>query len=84
MLHPGLVREALLVRPVPVLSDPPKVDLSGTRIAILAGANDPAAPEAEILAGQLRLRGAEIRLSHVAGDHALSDEDVKAAAGLFA
>jgi phospholipase/carboxylesterase len=84
MLYPGLVREAMLVRPVPVLSDPPEVDLSGTRIAILAGSNDPAAPEAEILAGQLRLRGAEVLLSHVAGDHALSDEDVKAAAGWFA
>jgi phospholipase/carboxylesterase len=84
LLHPGLVRKALLLRPVPVLADPPDVDLSGTCIRILAGADDPAADEADILAGQLRSRGAEVLLSRVPGDHALSDEDVKVAADWLA
>lgn len=83
LLHPGLVRDALLLRPVPVLADPPEADLSGTRVRILAGADDPSAVEAELLATQLRERGAELSFAHVAGDHALSDDDVRASAAWY-
>ncbi len=79
MLHPGLVREALLLRPVPVLVDPPDNDLSGTRTHILAGADDPAGEETSLLAEQLRRRGASVDLVTVAGDHTLSEADVIAA-----
>ena len=84
MLHPGIVREAMLLRPVPVLSDPPEADLSGTRIRMVIGSDDPAAGEGEILAGQLRDRGAEITLTRVTGDHNLSDEDVTTGTAWFA
>ena len=84
MLHPGIVREAMLLRPVPVLSDPPEADLSGTRIRMVIGSDDPAAGEGEILAGQLRDRGAEITLTRVTGDHNLSDEYVTTGTAWFA
>ncbi|MFN3718544.1 MAG: VOC family protein [Rhizobium rhizophilum] len=83
MLHPGLVREALLLRPVPVLSGPPETDLSGTHIRIIVGSDDPAAGEGEILTEQLRDRGAQVTLVSIAGDHTLSDEDVNAATAWF-
>jgi phospholipase/carboxylesterase len=83
MLHPGLVREALLLRPVPVLADPPVVDLTGTRIRILVGADDPSAGEASDLSAQLRTRGAEVELTVVVGDHSLSDADISASVAGF-
>ncbi len=73
MLYPGLVRDALLLRPVPVLSDPPDVDLAGTRIRILTGADDPAAGEASDLAAQLQARGAEVELLNRRGRSHLVD-----------
>jgi phospholipase/carboxylesterase len=83
MLHPGLVREALLLRPVPVLIDLPETDLSGTHIRIIVGSDDPAAGEGEILAEQLQDLGAQVTLVSIAGDHTLSDEDVNAATAWF-
>jgi phospholipase/carboxylesterase len=83
LLHPGLVRNALLLRPVPVLSDPPETDLSGTHIRIVAGADDPSADKAERLASQLRERGADLAVHRVAGGHALSEDDVTASAGWY-
>jgi phospholipase/carboxylesterase len=83
MLHPGLVRDALLLHPVPVLADPPDVDLQGSRIRILTGADDPAAGEASDLAAQLRARGAEVELLAVAGYHTLSNADVSVSADWF-
>lgn len=83
MLHPGLVRDVLLLRPVPVLAERPDVDLQGTRIRILAGADDPAAGEASDLAAQLQARGATVELLTVAGGHTLSNADVSASADWF-
>ncbi|MFN3832651.1 MAG: VOC family protein [Allorhizobium sp.] len=79
MLHPGLVREALLLRPVPVLGHPPEAELRGTRIRIIAGAHDAAVGETSVLAEQLVSRGAAVELVTVAADHVLSDVDVTAA-----
>lgn len=80
LLHPSVIQNALLLRPMPVLADPPEADLSGKDIRILAGTNDPYASEADKLVRQLRERGAQVSFCHTGGDHNLSEEDVVASA----
>jgi len=83
MLHPGLVRNALLLRPVPVLADPPQARLDGIRITIVTGDDDPATIDGEALGAQLEARGADVSLTRVTGNHALSDEDVAVSAAWY-
>ncbi|TIW67549.1 MAG: alpha/beta hydrolase, partial [Mesorhizobium sp.] len=40
LLHPGLVRRAALLRPMPVLDETPPTDLGGTKVLMIAGAAD--------------------------------------------
>ncbi|WP_204306236.1 hypothetical protein, partial [Stenotrophomonas maltophilia] len=40
LLNPGLVRQAALLRAMPVLDNPPATDLGRTRVLIVAGAAD--------------------------------------------
>lgn len=83
MLHPGLVRDALLLRPLPVLADPPQAGLDGTRIRILTGAEDTAVVEGEALGALFEARDAHVSLTQVSGSHALSDEDVAVSAAWY-
>ena len=77
-LHPGFVRNAVLLRAMPVLHDAPQVDLSDTRILTIAGERDtlyfPFAPE---LADQLRSCGANVDVRVISSDHGLGEEDVQ-------
>jgi len=76
LLNPGLVRQAALLRAMPVLDDPPAVDLHGTRVLIIAGAADQTygsyAPALVTLFSQ---RGAEIDARIVASGHEFGDTD---------
>ncbi|MDH4439141.1 MAG: ring-cleaving dioxygenase, partial [Rhizobium sp.] len=74
-LHPGLIRRAVLLRPMPVLDEVPVVNLSGTDILIVAGAEDPYRDHSTRLAEQLRVMGAQVELTIVSADHELSGED---------
>lgn len=77
LLHPQRVRKAILMRPVPVLTDPPMADLAGTNVLLLAGEEDPFQPQAEPLLQGLTTAGADARLLQVAGaGHDLSLADV--------
>jgi phospholipase/carboxylesterase len=76
LLHPGLVRRAILLRAMPVLDDAPETDLSGTRVLIVAGAADQTyGPFAPALVTLLSQRGAEIDARIVASGHEFGDSD---------
>ncbi len=75
VLHPGLVRRAVLLRPMPVLDVVPETDLRGTDILIVGGADDPYSAHAHRLADNLASLGAEVTLQVVAAGHELSDDD---------
>lgn len=79
-LHPGVVRRAVLLRGIQVLEEPPAADLSGTRVLILDGRDDPLVRDASTLADDLRARGATLESLTLAVGHELSDADVTEAA----
>lgn len=78
-LHPGLVRRAVLLRPMPVLEEAPAGNLVGTTVLIVAGDEDPYRDHMTRLADLLRAAGAEVTLKNVAAGHELSDADEAAA-----
>lgn len=74
-LHPGLIRRAVLLRPMDVLEKAVESNLAGTRILVLAGRDDPFRLEAEALAGRLRDLGAAVTLDALDAGHGLTEED---------
>lgn len=80
-LHPGLVRRAVLLRPMPVLSDAPQVDLSSSRFLTIAGEDDKLYyPFASRLEERLRGCGASVDARVIDSGHNLGDEDIRIAA----
>jgi phospholipase/carboxylesterase len=76
LLNPGLVRQAALLRAMPVLDNPPATDLGRTRVLIVAGAADQTyGPFAPALVTLLSQRGAEIDARIVASGHEFGDAD---------
>ncbi|MFD7876590.1 alpha/beta hydrolase [Streptomyces sp. NPDC059766] len=71
LLHPELLAGAVLIASVPPLTEPPAADLAGRRVLISNGLQDPMArPEqTELLASQLRARGADVDLLTHDGGH---------------
>lgn len=78
-LSPGLLRRAILVRPMAVLEDLPQVDLSGTRVLTLAGTRDPYGTYAPALEDWLRASGADLDARRIEAGHELSPADLAAA-----
>jgi phospholipase/carboxylesterase len=76
LLHPGLVRQAALLRAMPVLDPSPKTDLRGTRVLIIAGAADQTyGPFAPALVTLFSERRAEVDARIVASGHEFGDAD---------
>lgn len=76
LLHPGLVRQAALLRAMPVLDDTPATDLAGTRVLIVAGAADQTyGPFAPALVTLFSQRRAEVDARIVASGHEFGDAD---------
>ncbi|WP_246691389.1 MULTISPECIES: alpha/beta hydrolase [unclassified Mesorhizobium] len=76
LLHPGLVRQAALLRAMPVLDDTPSTDLGGTRVLIIAGAGDATyGPFAPALVTLFTKRGADVDARIVASGHDIGDPD---------
>lgn len=76
LLHPGLVRDAILLRAMPVLDDPPATALGGTRVLVIAGATDQTyGPFAPALVTLLSQRGAEVDARIIAAGHEFGDAD---------
>lgn len=78
LLHPGLIEQAALLRPMPVLDDVPAADLSGARALIVAGAADLTyAPFAPALMELLSRHGAEVDARTVASGHEIGERDAE-------
>ncbi|KXF78791.1 carboxylesterase [Paramesorhizobium deserti] len=78
LLHPDLVKRAVLMRPMPVLDDTPAASLSKANVLTIAGAQDEIyAPYAPALSALLRSNGARVDARTVATGHLLGDEDVQ-------
>jgi phospholipase/carboxylesterase len=79
MLHPPLARRCLLLRPIPVLDNPPEADLTGCQIVILEGRDDPYRQQHPPLGEALRDRHAEVTSHMVSGGHEFGAEDIPVA-----
>jgi predicted esterase len=78
VLHPGLVRRAVLLRPMSVLDSIPAADLKAARFLVVVGEGDRTyAPFGPALEDMLRQRGARVDARTVKRGHLLGDEDVK-------
>ncbi|PBB28224.1 MULTISPECIES: alpha/beta hydrolase [unclassified Mesorhizobium] len=76
LLHPGIVRQAALLRPMAVLDHVPATDLAGTRTLIIAGAADETyGPFAPALVTLLSRHGAEIDARIIPSGHEIGDPD---------
>jgi phospholipase/carboxylesterase len=77
-LYPGIVTKAVLLRPMPVLADAPKVDLSNSKFLTIAGENDKLYyPFADRLQKMLASCGAKVDARVIGTGHNLGDEDVR-------
>ncbi|SNR34720.1 ring-cleaving dioxygenase [Paracoccus sediminis] len=83
-LQPGLIRRAILMRPMAVLEDLPRADLAGLAVLTLAGARDPYGPHAPRLNDWLAAQGADLDARVVQAGHDLTADDLTAAAGWMA
>lgn len=81
LLHPGILKAAVLLHPMVPLVPETLPDLAGTPVFIGAGRQDPlvAVAETEWLAALLRSAGAEVSVSRQPGGHALTREEAAAA-----
>lgn len=86
LLHPDVLRTAVLLRAVVPLAPPRLPELSGGRVLVVNGSADPIAPppEGERLAGLLRRAGAAAQSLAVPGGHGLTQADLRAAAAFLA
>ncbi|HET8631705.1 MAG TPA: VOC family protein [Thermomicrobiales bacterium] len=80
--RPGLLRAAVLFRPMVPFTPEAPADLTGTPVLLLAGRADPIVPagEAERLAALLGDAGADVALHFQPGGHGLTQGDLRAAA----
>jgi len=84
LLHPEMVRRAILLRPAMVLDAAPETDLGGASILLVLGADDAFRAQGEKLAEALAAAGADVTTRVVAGGHMLGDEDAPAIADWLA
>ncbi|MCZ0960057.1 VOC family protein [Paracoccus benzoatiresistens] len=78
-LQPGLIRRAILMRPMAVLEDLPQADLTGVSVLTLTGARDPYGPHAPRLNEWLAARGAALDARVVQAGHDIVADDLTAA-----
>ncbi len=78
LLHPDVLRGAVLLRPMVPLVPDQRPDLSGVPIYIAAGRRDPLIPAAQVdeLADMLDRAGAEVTLRWSDGGHGLAQEEI--------
>lgn len=76
LLHPGVVKQAALLRAMPVLDMSPMSDLGGSRVLIIAGAGDQTyGPFAPALVTLFSERHAEVDARIIASGHEFGDAD---------
>lgn len=74
-IYPGLIRRAILLRPLMPLDDSPQVDLSGLELLTIAGADDPYGRFAQRLNDWALDSGAQLDAQRIEGGHGLTRED---------
>lgn len=79
LLHPGVVRRAILLRGIAALDDPPATDLGGADVLLLSGAQDPFARRTPALETALREAGATLDARVLNAGHDLTKADLEAA-----
>lgn len=78
MLYPNLVKQAVLLRSMPVLTGSVEADLANARVLTVSGASDQLyAPYAPALEDMLRSHGARVEARSIKSDHGLGKDDVK-------
>ncbi len=78
MLYPGLVKQAVLLRSMPVLTGSVDANLANARVLTVSGASDQLyAPYAPALEDMLRSHGACVEARSIKSDHGLGKDDVK-------
>ena len=80
LLHPGVVRRAILLRAVQVLENLPHADITGTKVLVLEGSDDPFLGAAPAVADHLVMSGAVVEVRTLQADHQLAATDVSEAA----
>jgi phospholipase/carboxylesterase len=86
LIAPGVIRAAILLRPMLVFQPEEKTDMTGTAALVSAGRVDPIVPatSVEALAQLLEARGAEVTLKWQLGGHNLVPSEVKDSADWLA
>lgn len=79
-LFPGLIRRAILMRPMLVLNPVPAARLAGTQVLTLQGAHDPYGSFAPALNDWLIASGAQVEARVLSAGHELGQQDLDAAA----
>ncbi|CAN7335405.1 alpha/beta hydrolase [Phyllobacterium sp. LjRoot231] len=78
MLYPDLVKQAVLLRSMPVLTGTVEANLANARVLTVSGASDQLyAPYAPALEDLLRSHGARVEARSIKSDHGLGKDDVK-------
>jgi phospholipase/carboxylesterase len=77
-LHPGLVRNAVLLRATKVLEETPEADLSDAKILIVTGNHDLFGAHAPALEAELRKARADITTISVPAGHETGPHDIEA------
>ncbi|MBA8880588.1 alpha/beta hydrolase [Phyllobacterium myrsinacearum] len=78
MLYPDMVKQAVLLRSMPVLTENTDANLAGARVLTVSGASDQTyAPFAPALETLLRTHGALVEARSIKSDHGLGSDDVK-------
>lgn len=81
LMRPDALREVAAFAAMQPLPDPPEGDLTGTRVLLSNGEQDPMAPlpSTEQLVADLRTRSAEVRIHRHPGGHQLTVDGVREA-----
>jgi phospholipase/carboxylesterase len=82
LLHPEVVRRAILMRAMPVFGAPPRAALAGRRFLVLNGTQDPD-DDHGVLAGLLAVNGAEVQQLPRPVGHGLNRDDFSVAADWY-
>lgn len=79
LLHPDLVKRAVLMRSMPVLDNTPTANLGKTRVLTITGEEDKLySPFAPALSALLRSSGAKVDARTIPADHMLGEKDAAA------
>ena len=78
LLHPGLIRNVVLMRSMLVIDDVPPPDLTGTKVLLLTGKHDSYGEFAPRLKAELSRTGADLTAAELDMGHEIGAPDIAA------